>query len=333
MKRYIKYIIPFEGIKNILINGNYKKIVFFIDFQSICVGLHVKSNIFFELNYYIDNNRQVSKTLITEYKDFLNNLYSIYKRYNPFFVTFYDDGKNIQNSSINSKYKEKKLSMSDIVADDDDLVLHYKIKEYYFNYINEKFTINNIGKVFYLKEYESDFIPYYCIKNNLYNSADISTLNIILSVDKDLLQCCQFNNTIQCTNRYFPSKTDNKKEIKIFNDENAIKYLDEKLDGLSSKYIPLILSISGDVADNINGIPGYKYIKAVKLIKSYNLPSTINEIKQLKIIPTDILNNINTVENAFRLIDFNEQLTRVGNKILIENNNISISDILNDLNI
>ena len=326
MNRYIKYKIPIPAIYEIIKAKHYKNIIFYIDLQSICSGLYNKNNIFFEINHYIEN-KTISNSFLTEYRDFLNTLYTKFKFLNPFFITFYDDSKNEQNASLSSSYKFGRTSVKDIIYDDAQLNLHYEIKKYYFSSIEEKFTKEHFGKVFFLHKYESDFIPWFCLSENLYNSCDPNTLNIILSVDKDLLQCCQFNNVIQCTNKFFPSRDKNKFEITLYDDLNAVDYI-HKDSGLTSKYIPLILTIGGDSSDKIEGLKGYKYTKAIKLIKSYNLPHKISDIRQLKIIPDDITNNFKYLETCYKMISFEEQVKRV-NKGLILQEKINIDNIVN----
>lgn len=312
MKRYIKYQIP--NLLNILERLCKSRIIFFIDLQSIAKGLYKKDNIFFELKYYIENNT-VSNCLLDEYKKFLNELWLKYKIFKPFFVTFYDDGKNEQNALIHSDYKGGRSLLNDIIQDDEELKLFYQIKKYYYIKIKEHFT-NNSGKVFYLKNYESDMIPYHCISKNLFNSKNSDCLNVILSCDKDLLQCCEFNNTIQCTNRFYSSKESDKRlKIELYDFKNAISYLYEgfKPGNLTAKHIPILLSISGDKADKISGIKGLGYAKAIRLLENHNIPDNLDDLRRLNFegkLPKMISENFKIIERNIKLISFTEQLSR-----------------------
>jgi 5'-3' exonuclease len=306
---YIKYAVPINKIKE-LITENIKKLVFFIDLQSICKGFYNRNNIFFEINHYMENNTP-SEKMIKEYAEFLNYLYGAFKNVQRYFVTFYDDGKNIQNKFTSTSYKSNRKGMSDIITDDKELMVFYEIKNHYFSIIEEKMNKPGLSKVFYLKEYESDMIPYYVLKNKYFDTDDDNTLCIILSSDKDLLQCCQFKNTYQCINRYFSSKK--KFEISLYDDSTAIEYLYDKFKPgiLTSKHIPMILSIAGDKADKIDGVSGLGYVKTIKLIQNCALPTTPWEIKSsTTYMPEVITNNIQLIEDNFKLIDFNSQLTR-----------------------
>lgn len=306
---YIKYAVPISKIKE-LVTSQIKRIVFFIDFQSICKGFYNRNNIFFEINHYIENKKP-SEKLVQEYSDFLNYLYKVFKNLDQYYITFYDDGVNAQNKFTDVSYKSNRVPMSDIITDDKELMVYYEIKKYYFKMIEQKMNKHKLSKVFYLHEYESDMVPFFILKNNYFGTNKDDTLCIILSGDKDLLQCCQFINTYQCTNRYF--KSTKKFEITLYDDKNAIEYIHDNFKPgiLTSKYIPLILSIAGDKADKIDGIRGLGYVKTINLIQNCGLPATPWEIRQSKTyIPEVITQNINLIEKNFKLIDFNSQLIR-----------------------
>ena len=308
---YVKVAIPYSKINTILKNQNFKRVIFHIDLQSICKGLYQKNNIFFEINYFI-NNKKPATQLIDEYKILLNKLYKIYKIYSPFFITFYDDGINKQNTTISSSYKNGRSTFSDFLQDD-DTELFKKIKKNYFVEIEKYFNKPNLSKVYYLKEYEADFVPHYVIMNNLFNSKHQNTLNVILSNDKDLLQTCKFKNTIQITNRFFPSKSGKKQlGMDVYNNTTAIQYIynNFKVGQLTAKYIPLILALMGDKADQIPGLKGIGAAKAIKLIQNYNLPSELCELKQYSNLPKIILDDLDLVIRNYKLTSFEEQLNR-----------------------
>ena len=100
--------------------------------------------------------------------------------------------------------------------------------------------------------------------------------------------------------------------MNIYSDYDAISYIYDKFKPgiLTAKYIPLILSIAGDSADNIVGIKGLGPAKTIKLIQNHNLPPTPWEIKQYDNIPDIISNNIDLIERNYRVISFEEQIKR-----------------------
>jgi len=310
---YVKSAIPYGLIDQILWNTKRSKLIFHIDLQSISRGLYNKNNVFYEINHYMQNNEPSDK-YINEYREFLNNLFLRFKFYNPFFVTFYDDGHNSQNVSISNSYKGGRSKLSNIIEEDEELMLYRRIKKRYFEEIEKKCTIENVGKVYYLREYESDLIPFYIITNNYFQSGENSTLNVVLSNDKDLLQCCQFNNTVQITNTFIPDERGySRLRMECWDNNNAVTYIYRKFrkGSITSKDIPLILALSGDKADQIDGIKGIGPKKAINLIENFEIPSDPTELEnKLEDMPKVIKDNINMIVKNIKMISFKEQIKR-----------------------
>ena len=311
---YVKSSITYELVKNILNTLHKTNIIFYIDLASVCKGLYNKNNVFNEINYYIENKRP-SDQLVNEYRDYLNLLHKRFRGFNPKFVTFFDDGQNSQNLSIQSSYKSGRSSLADIIDKDEDLYLFKQLKKRYWGEIEQKCSIKGHGVVYNLHEYESDLIPYYVIKNNFYESGEEHTLNVVISNDKDLLQCCQFTNTIQFTNRFMPSQTGNKRlAIDCWDNNSAIEYIYKKFKrgALTSKHIVLLLALAGDKADGINGIKNVGPKKAIDLILNYNIPIDPLILKnELQNMPDIIKTNITTIVENIKMISFEEQLKRI----------------------
>jgi len=314
---YIKSSIPHSQIKTILNKYNLNKIIFYIDLQSIAKGLYQKNNVFTEINYFI-NNQKPSDILINEYRTYLNKLYNIYRPYSPFFVTFFDDGINEQNTAISSAYKQGRSTFSHFLKDDES-ELFKKIKTNYFIELEKllnKDSLKILNQVYYLKQLEADFIPHYVIMNNLFDSTKIGTLNIIISNDKDLLQTCKFKNTMQVTNRFFPSQSGKKQmAIELFDTHTAIQYIYKKfkIGQLTSEYIPLLLSLMGDKADGIFGLKGIGAAKGINLISNYNLPYDIVDLQHYDNLPKIIEDNIDLIIQNYKMTSFEEQLRRSKN--------------------
>jgi len=308
MQHYLKFVPPFQIIQNILERYNFKNIVFYIDIMSISRGFFNVGTIHLEIDNFVHNNKQLPNIFFKECQDFYNSLFSKFKLYNPKFITFYDDGKCIQNRSIYKPYKADRGSyIEKLLIEDSEKELFRQIKTYYFSEFPSKFNIKNLSSVLFIQDYETDFIPYAIITNNYLNSQNFDTLNIIFSTDKDLLQTCQFKNVIQCCTIYSPKE--GKLKFYTLSDDNAIEYIYKNFKPgiLTSKYIPLILALSGDSADNIPGIKSIGESKACKLISTYNLPAEIHsgiDFKELNQYKETILRN-------FKLISFEEQLKRV----------------------
>jgi len=311
-------------------NSQKKRINFFIDLQSITKGFYNKEVILVEIGRFATEGK-VSDILIQELKSFLNNIYFQFKSYDPFFVIAYDNGYCAQQKIIDPTYKGGRSTIDLIVDNDHEVQLFRQVKKYYFEKIEKLFTKKDLSKVYYLKEYESDFIPYYCIMNGLFDSDQSDVLNVILSLDKDLLQTCEFENTIQYVTSFVKDQTKRRFNIQfdIFDKNNAIQYINKKFKRgiLTAKHIPLILTIGGDKADNIPSLTHAPYnpnkekignTKAIDLIINHSIPATITELKnQLDKMPSIIKENINFIEKNFKMISFPEQIKRVPQNILL----------------
>jgi 5'-3' exonuclease len=314
MFKYLRYRIPYNEINEELKNKQYKQIVFFIDLNSIARGFYNRTVITSEFGNYLEN-KKMPTMLITELKDFLNNLYNSYRKLNPLFCIFYDMGYNLQNKSVSEKYKANRTNESkSYIETDEERELYYYIKNYYFEEINNQFNKKGISKVVYLKDYESDFIPFYFLKKYEFCNSP-TTINIVLSVDKDLLQCCQFRNTFQAVSVYIKSQS--KIESILYNDNNAIKFLSKKFipdNIITSKYIPLLLAIAGDKSDGIPGIKrGIGFVKAIELVRDYGLPADFNSSYKLPLL---IQNEKLKLQTNLSLTSFERQISRIPESVL-----------------
>lgn len=321
---YIGYNFEYNQIFEILKEKHIKKINFFFDLQSICTGFYNRDVVLMEVSRYVSDG-QISDILLHEYRQYLINLFTRFKQYDPYFVTFFDDGRCSQNRALQTEYKSKN-SMDNLQVEVENLQLFRTIKKYYFSKIHEQYNLKpDVSKAFYLKEFEADLIPHYCISKNLYDSKDPDVANFILSKDKDLLQTCQFNNTFQIVSGFKPSQGRNTRYSRIFDNESAIEYIypNFRKGFLNSKHIALILAICGDKADVVTGISGVGPAKAVQIIQDYSLPTDMDSLKRHTNIPdifkkelksdeqkTNLRTNFDRVISNLRITDFNEQIKR-----------------------
>lgn len=309
---YLRYTFEYTQVYEIIKKNNIKKVNFFIDLQSICTGFYNKDVVLMEVGRYATDGK-ISDILLTEYRQYLINLYTRFKNYDPYFCTFFDDGRCDQNRALNTEYKSKN-SIDNMQLEIEHLQLFRTIKKYYFSKIFEQYNIKpEISKAFYLKNFEADLIPHFCISKNLFDSQESNVGNFILSKDKDLLQTCEFNNTFQIVSGFKPSKGKNSRYSRVFSGEDSIEYIYPKFKRgiLSAKHIPLILAISGDKADVVNGITGLGPAKAVQLIQDYNLPTTVDEIKNCKNLPEILKKNLALLITNLKITSFDEQIKRI----------------------
>lgn len=224
----------------------------------------------------------------------------------------------VQNKLLMNTYKSSRHNSAydKFVTENSSIEIFKKIKKYYYLKIKETIEKNDLCSVVYSHEYETDIVPFYSIKYGIYDADDPDVLNIILSLDKDLLQTCEFNNTIQCITTFVSDKKLGKYVIKfnIYDKNNAIEYIYNKFNTgiLTAKYIPLILSLSGDSSDDIPGISGIGPSKAIKLLEKNKIPYRIDDLKnELSNLPKIFQDNIDIILRNMKLIDFNEQIKRM----------------------
>ncbi|MBC8427618.1 MAG: hypothetical protein H8D97_01875 [Proteobacteria bacterium] len=152
-----------------------------------------------------------------------------------------------------------------------------------------------------------DLIPHYAIsKRKILNCNSPNTLNVILSIDKDLLQTCRFENTVQAVSLY---KKSTGIDLKLYDRNSAMGYIYKgfKRGGLTAEFIPLVLAMASDKIDGIKGIPKVGPSTAIKLINMHNLPP--------RIMPDTNLGSLekyrDLITTNLKLTSFDEQIKRV----------------------
>jgi DNA polymerase-1 len=299
---YIKYPVKYSLIYEQLNKNNYEKVTFFIDLQSIAKGLYSLRSIEEDISFF-DENGYVN-TLPYELFEYLRNIEKRFKNYDPFFVIFYDNGVFNYHWMI---YKEYKRNRHYDPRDAELVHIFKKVKEYYFNVIEREFNKYDNCAVLFIRNYEADFIPYALIKYGYFESNDPKNLNIILSSDKDLLQCLTLNNTMQ----YVVTYNQKKYRMELYDKNNWFMYLcDSEKYRIAPEYLPLILSIAGDQSDNIPGIKGYGFKKAVELIKLYDLRYDLSNIEK---ITSKV--DVKLIERNYKLVSFEVITNKVFNNV------------------
>ena len=304
ISHYLKYRVNLKGIHERLY-GNYKRINVFIDMPSIARGFYNKNVMLMEISDHVQT-QQMPVLFLNELKEFLNNLYQSFKSYDPRFIIHYDAGVNKQNSTIMKGYKEGRGSSGYHLLEDEQMQLFKRIKNYYYKEVAEKFVKPNISTVIYLDDYEADLVPHYCINNNYAMAQDSKTLNVVLSVDKDLLQCCKFNNTIQAVSVY--KKSEGKIDMQIYDSRNALGFMYKgfKPGIITAAHVPLVLALAGDKADGIKGLKGVGNAKAIALIMKHRLPA-----EYPRELPGELSPYLEQIQQNYKVTDFGMQASRI----------------------
>ena len=304
---YLKFQLPFGMIREKLQAGGFKNVIFHIDLPSISRGFYNKQVVQYEITNYLQT-RQPPTMFFDEAHQFLARIWEQFGQYNPMFNIFYDDGGCVQNNTIYKGYKDRTSGAAKLLLEDAEMQLYYEIKGYYYNEFVDRFTIPWRSKVLFLKDYEADFIPWVMYRLNLWTVGNPDTLNVILSTDKDLLQCCQLPNFIQAMTLYSPRE--NKLLFNLYDNDTALSQLYDKHQRglLGAAYVSTVLSIAGDKADKIKGVPRIGPATAYKLIVDNQMGSEITKSSPL---PTKLEPHRDQLVLNYKVVNFDEQLKRI----------------------
>ena len=302
---YFKYPLNYYEIYKTLERKKAKTVTFFVDLQNIARGLYNKKTIELEISEY--DEKKTLNTLPKELFDYLKNLNTRYQKFDPFFIIFFDQGYCRYHTGIRSDYKANRK-----IVDPDHQLLYdifVKLKEYYFNVIYDVFNRYDNCIVIYLKNYETDFVPHYIIKQNYLDTQRSDNVNFILSSDKDILQTTAFSNTYQCVTTYKHRKY----HQKIYDNYNALSFIYSgfKPGILDARYVPLVLSIAGDESDNIKGIKGYGPKKAIDFIIKHDLKPDLSDIDKVK----DVI-DVKKIKENYKLISFDYLIDHINQDVL-----------------
>src|SRR6056297_884107 len=170
--QYFKFKIPYSSIENIMLQNNYNQIYFYIDLMSIARGFYNVNVVELELSEYVNNLQENIEYLpyrfIHEAKDFYNKIFKYFQKYNPKFITFFDDGSCIQNKNLLNSYKNTSASkgIASYITEQWKINLMHDIKKYYLDIFLKHFNINNLSCCIDLDDYEADLVPHYILDKN-----------------------------------------------------------------------------------------------------------------------------------------------------------------------
>jgi len=320
--KYLKYQIKYSDIYAVLSKG-YTDLIIYIDIAGISKGFYSTATINFEVTNYLENPNSLPTTFLVELQGYLKLLYTKFQQYNPKFVLFYDQGVCKQNADIDPSYKADRRGSEahkKYLVESETLRVFKLLKSYYYDEISNKFNINGYCYAIDLEEYESDLIPHYVRNKGLLKSDRDTTLNLILALDKDLIQTCTYDNVRMAASIYHKAKR--KLDMQLLDREMGLVYLYPKfLRGiLDAGHLPIILSLMGDKADNIKGLPQCGPARAIKLATTHF--SNTYEFNEQTVFPSALISHKKMLINNFKLTSFNEQIKRLPSNICNKVDNI-----------
>lgn len=280
----------------------------YVDLKNLATGLYV-DDIVNDI-IYNSKHKKIDTTifqsiiyLLMWWKKYLYDLNKPVK-----FYIFTDSGKSIYHSKINKNYKlNRHIKRINMPEDQQDI---FEIRDKNFQ-MAEK-VLNRFKDIYFfnLKNLESDFIPYYVMQKRHRKEE----LHVILSCDKDMFQCFEFPNVVQVSSR--------RNNIKVITKNNYLfHYLSLSKDSqkvintytqLFSSVIPEeiveIMAMTGDVTDDVPGLPGIGTKKALKYFveNKQEIKNVLNDTQTLPTKNKVISENSETLKNAYKMISYNE---------------------------
>ena len=291
------------------------KVNIYVDLKNCITGMYNEDSMkdIIKMN---EGTTQPILDLFLSWVDFVSFHYNyMIKNKMPLYIyNFSDIGDSIYHKKIYKEYKSNRTitrskTMSFFEEDGINKIIKNNIEKIH-EASKKMFHCYSVD----LRFCESDFVPYYIIKN--FNQ-DNNSLNIIYSSDSDMLQCIELENTVV----FFRRNKDNKKMLDKDNWYERVK-----LENFDIKNAVYFKSITGDTSDSIPGIDGIGPKKAFSVLKELQ-PTSLDNLKESLVkfdnkISNVILDSWDIIERNYKLISFKE----LSNSISLE-----VSDKINNI--
>jgi len=245
----INYYPKYSYLDSILSATGKRKMTIFVDLKGCMQSLYLE----WAIRYVIEQSRgtkYVDSSLFSSFLEFI----SFHKQYAKKrdieldMIFFFENGRSEYHEQIHPDYKgdRKNKDFFGIDATSIDLFKRVLNKNLVvIEKVGNKLPGVSVVKLDYM---EADFMPWYLAKHVIedYDKA----INVIYSVDKDMLQCID-SNTVQFYKHY--------KVVRVIGPKNVYShYMKKPLDWeyIDPEFFALYLAVDGDMGDNFKGIKG-----------------------------------------------------------------------------
>ena len=253
----LSYYPTYSILDEILSYSDYDTLNLYLDLKNNLQSLYMKHAIVNLIESTLKSN-YINTAVFESLLSFLSfhRLYSVKRQVNINFYIFFETGKSYYHTNISKKYKISRKIDDLYGLDREKRELFVEIVQKNFQLIDRACNLMPNIKIIRIPNLETDFIPYYLIRNSLVNTSP-NVVHVIYSNDHDLYQCADDNVYIFC-------KTGRKKKI-IKKNEVMTKYLRFK-NNFPDKYLPLAMAIVGDVGDDVDGVNGIGQKRVASLL-------------------------------------------------------------------
>jgi 5'-3' exonuclease, N-terminal resolvase-like domain len=289
----LSYYPTYSILDEVVAKNNYKTLNLYFDLKNNLQSTYMQHAI---VNIVESSKRSkyVDTSVFSSLISFLtfHKIWGIKRGIDVNFYIFFETGKSFYHKNISKKYKISRQIDDLYGLDRVDRDLFFHTLQSNFQLIEKACNLLPKVKVIRLQNLEADFIPYYLITRNKV-SRDENVGHLIYSNDHDLLQCIR-------DHVFIFSKSGKYK--KLVQKNEVMKNLLKKENDISDEYITLAMSITGDVGDDVDGVPN---VGPARFIGAFN---------ELVSITGNMDNLFNKVENDLPIFD--PLPTKIGNKYL-----------------
>lgn len=306
----LSYYPTYAILDEILSYKNSKKLNIFIDLKNTLQTTYMEHAIV-NIVESSKKSRYLDSSIFSSLISFLSfhKIYSHKRGIDVNFIIFFETGQSYYHKNISKSYKISRRVDDLYGLDRADRELFYKVLHENFNLIEK--ACNRIPDITVVRvpHLEADFIPYYLLTRGKIPNDEL-TANVIYSNDHDMWQCVN-------DSTYIYSKTPKaKKIIKCGNVMDRFLGRKSKID---DSFLPLAMSIIGDVGDDVEGIKGIGPSRFLEIFHEFisltgNMDEIYDKVENRKTIfntkPQSIVN-----KNLRKVIESEEERKVVSNNL------------------
>jgi hypothetical protein len=241
----LSYYPTYAILDEIVSKNNYRKVYIYIDLKNNLQSTYMEHAI---VNILESSKKSVyiDTSVFSSVVSFLSfhKIYGLKRGIDIEFVIFFESGKSSYHLNIDKNYKISRKIDDLYGLDREDKEMFFKVLDSNYQLIEKTFNRIPKIKVIRLPRLEADFIPYYLLSRGKV-PYDGSVAHIIYSNDHDLFQCV--------TDHSFVFSKSGKHK-KIITSGNVMKEFLKRDCNIPDSFLPLAMSIVGDVGDDVVGI-------------------------------------------------------------------------------
>jgi len=322
VSQLLNYYPKYVYLDNLISTTGAKVVNIFVDLKGCMQSVYQE----WAVKYIIDQSRgiHVDDSLFASSIEFLS-FHKSYARKRDITIRiffFFERGFSTYHGGILKSYKDNRKQASFFGLDDASRDLFFSVLNKNYEVIHK--VCNKIPGVWsiWLDHLEADFVPWH-LRRHVLGPPNPDEIDIIYSLDKDMLQCLNNDFTFQFYRHY--------KSHKMLSRKTALRHYfksDWPHDDIGVEYFPLFLAIDGDMGDGFDGVKG------VSLTGIKSLAPKIVESLRFDNIK-DLMTAARKGEHIFRS-DFgtnNKKLLKIieSENIIIRNLKLCSFEILSDV--